>query len=274
MAFNRSWVYTHDQAKKIVNGDISARNKFFFDNYDRLRVMAKSFVANRYCLSQMQYDMDDLLMQVYLDLPYMEYKSPAALTFDIKKKSFRLSIFGGYAFFVENHVGWTDLKRFQLSVQSTDEVKRGETSDSFALWVDNFCSYSPFEEFFDRSDCFEYQFALRSVLSRYLKPLQVEFVVLVCEGYSQAEACRKIGVRSMSFSALCKRLKTHSAEIVDLLLDFGCSAAEKYLGVSPSEKPPQRAFKLSPEERAIAAERMRSYRARKRLEKLAAAPCS
>ena len=274
MAFNRSWVYTPEQVVKIINGDISARNKFFFDNYNRLRIMAKSFVAARYCLYQMQYDMDDLLMQVYLDLPYMEYKSPAALTFDIKKKSFRLSIFGGYALFVENHIAWTDTKRFRLSVQSTDEVKRGETFDSFTLWIDNFCSYSPFDEFFDRSDGFEYQFALRSVLSRYLKPLQVEFVVLVCEGYSQAEACRKIGVRSMSFSALCKRLKTHSAEIVDGLLDFGCSAAEKYFGVSPSEKPPQRVYKSSPVERAKAAARQRALRARKRLEKLAAAPCS
>ena len=274
MAFNRSWIYTPEQAKKIINGDISARNKFFFDNYDRLRVMAKSFVATRYCLSQMQYDVDDLLMQVYLDLPYIEYKSPAALTFDIKKKSFRLSVFGGYAFFVVNRLGWTDKKRFQLSVQSTDEVKRGETSDSFTLWVDNFCSCSPFDEFFERSDGFEYQFALRSVLSRYLKPLQVEFVILVCEGYSQAEACRKIGVRSMSFSSLCKRLKSHSAEIVDGLLDFGCSAAEKYWGVSPSEKPPQRVFKLSPEERAKAAARQRVRRAQKRLGKLAAAPRS
>ena len=125
------------------------------------------------------------------------------------------------------------------------------------------------DEFFDHADSFDYAPALRSILARYLKPVQVEFVLLVCEGYAQAEACRQLGVKSMTLSALAKRLRPHYAEIVDELLSFGCSSAEAYYGVIPSDKPAKRAYKLSEAERAYRAEKVRNYRARKRAEKLA-----
>ena len=112
MAGGRTWVYTPEQAQKIVNGDIEARNQFYSDNYELLHILAHWYVAEQTALGVCKYDIDDLMSQVYLDLPYMEFKTPACLTFSIKKKSFRLSAFGGFAYMIESHLGWTDTVRY------------------------------------------------------------------------------------------------------------------------------------------------------------------
>ncbi len=262
-------IYTPEQAEKIVAGDIEARNKFYFDNYELLHILATAYVMNR--SSSMGggcdfFEIDDLMNQAYLDLPYLNYKTVGCFIFGLRNLSFRLSYFGGYSYMRENNCLRVQTGYLQIPTMSTD-VMNGESECLPVL--DLFCSCSPFDEFFDHADNFDYAPALRSILARYLKPLQVEFVLLVCEGYSQAEACRKIGARSMSFSALSKRLRAHYAEIVDKLLAFGCSSAEAYFGVVPSDKPAKRVYKLSEEERAKARENIRKLRARKRAEKLA-----
>lgn len=266
MAGGRKWVYTPEQAQKIVNGDIEARNQFYFDNYELLHILAYWYASERFAIMGDRYEVDDLMSQVYLDLPYMNFTSCATLTYSIKQNSFFRSVFGGFSFSVEEHRTNGDKKRLVAPLMSTDET-RGE-SDCL-LYVDLFVSCNPFDEFFDHADEFDYAPALRSILARYLKPVQVEFVLLVCEGYAQAEACRQLGVRGMTLSALAKRLRPHYAEIVDELLALGCSSAETYYGVIPSDKPAKKAYKMTEEERAKAREQRRNYRARKRAEQLA-----
>lgn len=41
----KEWIYTSEQAKAIKNGDIDLRNKFYFDNYERIKIFAKSFLS-------------------------------------------------------------------------------------------------------------------------------------------------------------------------------------------------------------------------------------
>ena len=263
-------IYTPEQAQKIVNGDIEARNQFYFDNYELLHILATAYVMKRSASMGGGcdfFEIADLMNQAYLDLPYLEYKTSGYFIFGLRNLSFRLSYFGGYSYMRENNCLRVDTGYLQIPTMSTD-LMNGESECLPAL--DLFCSCSPFDEFFDHADNFDYVPVLRSIFARYLKPLQVDFF-LVCEGYSQAEACRKVGARSMSFSALSKRLRAHYAEIVDELLAFGCSSAEVYYGVVPSDKPAKKVYKMSEEERAKARERIRKLRARKRAENLALA---
>ena len=41
----KDWIYTSEQAKAIKSGDIDSRNKFYFDNYERIKILAKSFLS-------------------------------------------------------------------------------------------------------------------------------------------------------------------------------------------------------------------------------------
>lgn len=260
----KNWIYTPEQAQAIKSGDIPARNTFYFDNYHRLEVMAQTFVSARRNLGQTQFEVGDLLSQVYLDLPYLSYNSPAALTFSVKNSSFRLSVFGGLAHFVETKAGYTDTQRYRLTTISTDQtIKDG--SDNEVPFIDVYCSAPSVEEEIEKRDTPDYTEQLRKILGNYLKERQVDFLLLDCEGYTQAEACRKLGVKAGSIpkSPILKKLRSSYMEIVDALAQINCEAVLPYIGVIPSDKA-LRHYKMSAEERAKAAARTRALRARKK----------
>lgn len=263
----KEWVYTQEQAQAIKNGDITARNKFFNDNYDRIRGMAYIYARSRHDLGQHQYDAKEMINQLYLDLPYMDYRSYAQLTHSVKNASFWCSVYGGLSWFKENHINGTDTKRrglYEIRLDqpiSEDGVCLGDLLESGDL---------PLDEQIEEKMKPDYLPEIRAILGRYIKNTKhIDFLLYLFEGYGQNEALRKLGHNGHRYSLneLRPKLVSHYAEIVADLVKVGCVSAFSYVGRVPTEQKEEKHFKLSEEERAKRSEWQRIYRARKRQER-------
>lgn len=93
------WVFTEDQIHKIKMHNRLAINKFFEDNYELIKKMAYKFKRNQINIYQdYSFDIQELINQVYVDLPYYNFESRANLFNSITKGSFLCVNDGGYLF--------------------------------------------------------------------------------------------------------------------------------------------------------------------------------
>lgn len=88
----KPYILTEKQVKEIKNGDQNAINKFYFDNIDILTRMAKKFIRKN---NYYKLDYLDLLHQLYLDIPILNYTDKKNLFFSIRV-CFMLCENGGY----------------------------------------------------------------------------------------------------------------------------------------------------------------------------------
>lgn len=77
----KPYILTEKQVKEIKNGDQNAINKFYFDNIDILTRMAKKFIRKN---NYYKLDYLDLLHQLYLDIPILNYTDKKNLFFSIR----------------------------------------------------------------------------------------------------------------------------------------------------------------------------------------------
>ena len=263
----KEWIYTPEQAEAIKNGDISARDKFFNDNFDRIKGMAYIYARARHDMGQYQYEAWDMINQLYLDLPYMDFRSYAQLTFAVKNASFWCSVYGGMSWFKENHINGTDRARRGLCDLCLD-APIDDDGVCFGDLLDN--GEIPLDEQIEEKLKPDYLPEIRRILARYIKNQKhIDFLMYLFEGYGQNEALRKLGHKGHRYSLneLRPKLLSHYAEIVADLVAVGCVSALPYVGRTPAEKMPEKRFKLSEEERAKRNEWQRKYREKKRLEK-------
>lgn len=265
----KDWIYTSEQAKSIKSGDIDSRNKFYFDNYERIKILAKSFLSRGRAFSRsILCSLDDLLQQVYLDLPFFCFDTPQAITFSLKRRCFYLCSFGGLSYFIENRRNPCDYERFIGNCFSLES--KLETDRPF---IDKLC-YSPSldEELRKQENSLSnYSKTLREIFEKYLAKRQTDFLLLWCDGYSDVEACRKIGttVYNVHKVKAFDRLRIHYIDVVDTLCSVGCDVAFNYVCRVPAllEQSKQK-LTSSSEKRAKEAERMRLYRAKKKEQKI------
>lgn len=86
---------TPKQAVKINLGEITARNAFYFANSDFLRKYIYHRVRSRHNYSDfIKEDYDDILQQVYLDLPYYNFTNEKTF-FSSLRATERLTPYGG-----------------------------------------------------------------------------------------------------------------------------------------------------------------------------------
>lgn len=90
------WVFTEEQIKKIKNFSAEDISKFYNDNYEIILHMAKKFICQAVGKGLYCYDIEDLMHQVYVDMPYYSFKSRSALYMSIVRASFRYINYGGY----------------------------------------------------------------------------------------------------------------------------------------------------------------------------------
>lgn len=88
----KPYILTEKQVKEIKNGDQNAINKFYIDNIDILTRMAKKFIRKN---NYYKLDYLDLLHQLYLDIPILNYTDKKNLFFSIRV-CFMLCENGGY----------------------------------------------------------------------------------------------------------------------------------------------------------------------------------
>ncbi|MDD7458078.1 MAG: hypothetical protein PUK83_06605 [Clostridia bacterium] len=88
----KPYILTEKQVKEIKNGDQNAINKFYIDNIDIFTRMAKKFIRKN---NYYKLDYLDLLHQLYLDIPILNYTDKKNLFFSIRV-CFMLCENGGY----------------------------------------------------------------------------------------------------------------------------------------------------------------------------------
>lgn len=264
----KDWQYTQEQAKEIKNGDIIARNAFYMDNYARIEIMARAYVSRGRAMKVSRLcPAEDLIQQVYLDLPLFNFDTPQTISFSLKRRSFYLCAFGGWSYFVENGRSTTDYGRFLgdcISIESKDESDR-PLIDVYTA------SPSPEEEYEKREkETQDYSATLRAVFEKYISKRQADFLALWCEGYSDTEAASKIGtkIQNVHKKKAFDRLRVNYADIVDTLCAAGCESAYGYITLTPALLEQSRqALTATPEQKAKAAARMREKRAKQKAQR-------
>lgn len=89
------WNFTEEQIHEIQNEDVIAITKFYDDNFNVILAMAKRFVNRKKRLGDYFYSVEDLMQQVFVDIPHYNFSSCSCLYFDIIKGSFERCYAGG-----------------------------------------------------------------------------------------------------------------------------------------------------------------------------------
>lgn len=94
-----AWVFDEKTIIGIKNNDSDCINKFYFDNLDIIKRIAYRFRRKHFnTYLSLVYSFDDLINQVYVDLPFYDYKSRISLYFCIVYGSFLYISYGGYRY--------------------------------------------------------------------------------------------------------------------------------------------------------------------------------
>ena len=90
-----SWVFTEEQIKNIKNFSAEDISKFYNDNYEILLGMAKKFIKKQKRMGMHNYDIQDLIQQVWVDIPYYSYTTRFSLYASIVDGTFKYINYGG-----------------------------------------------------------------------------------------------------------------------------------------------------------------------------------
>lgn len=91
-----AWKFTDDLIVRIKRFDVAAMTEFYNTNYTLLLKMARKFVwKQRNIYNNFNYTVDDVMQQVFVDLPYYNFSSRSALYCCIARGSFLQSTVGG-----------------------------------------------------------------------------------------------------------------------------------------------------------------------------------
>ncbi len=87
---------TREEADRIQAGDNDARREFYLRNYDALYGYCRKFARmSNQQLGREQYNAEDLIAQLYLDLDKLNWKSQASFYISLKCQSFFWEPYGG-----------------------------------------------------------------------------------------------------------------------------------------------------------------------------------
>ena len=223
------YIYTDKQAQAIKNGDIEARNKFYIDNYKKLRSEAITF-AKRYGI--VNFELEEALQQVYLDLPFMDFSTPDALSTSIFYNSFRNVLFGGYSYLLEHNkkiLGHSvNRPSRNFSIYQQDE-ENGE--DLFLPDLLGCCENSPEEQYIEKN----FNVNLQSVYDFLADKLSEKQCVLfryLLNGYKlNSKKAKEYGISysASNMQQMRKKILLHYDELKDFLKEkFDYVVPERY----------------------------------------------
>lgn len=266
----RFWKITDEQAEQIRAKDVSAIDKFYFDNLDILRKFACKFKRKHPYICD---TVDDLLNSVYLDLFvfWRAYGTPVTdgvgLTYFVFF-SFRFSYYGGLFYLVENNPKLLCCDRRYhgktISIDMPLTPHRAKSDGEKGLTLgDVLPCYDKHGE--DEEGASE---ACKRICADILTERQGEYIGYFLDGYGTTETAVKMGYKNGSCgstsSGAIKALKKNASVILQRLEELGYNTS-LYKGFDPLAKS-ERTFKLSPEKRARAADLARQRRARLKAE--------
>lgn len=92
----RAWKVTSEQADKIARGDREEATAFYLRNKARLRKMAHNYASSHNFIEGVYYDPEDMMSQLFIDLPNLNWKDGFCLNKSVNYCSFAWSVFGGF----------------------------------------------------------------------------------------------------------------------------------------------------------------------------------
>lgn len=185
--------------------------------------------ANKYIKQyKLRLDVYELLNQLYLDFPYLNYDSYNDFVKSIYKRSFGYCKNGGYRYLYENNssIFFTGEKE----ILSPWIEKDGQEIEIF-----NFC-VSPYGIGHDKREFF-YNKKVRSIfrfISPFLTEKQREYFILQLEGYSPSVIAEKRNLTLQAGNSMKNKIKkvliSHYSEIEDFLINkFGFDPSQYLL---------------------------------------------
>ena len=269
----RGWVITDEQAERIREGDISARNAFYFDNLERIRKMAWRYTEKH---PRLHGWVDDMVSGVYVDLGFFKQENGKPVVDGCTLScfvycSFRFCPYGGLLYLSENDpkmlsggglaVYSADCVSFDSPVGSMHNAARHHDDASAQTLGD----IVPAPDLFRNIDFTDLTDDLKAVVADCLSKRQAEYFGYFIEGYGNAEISRRMGYSGESNCAadMRNKLRKNYAVILPRLSALGIDITP-YTGLTPYNPKAERVYKLSPEVRAYWAQKARERRARKR----------
>lgn len=129
-----AWQFTEEQIKLIKNNDIDAITKFYFDNYKIIYFMAHKFVRGRKRMGNFSYMVEDLLQQVFVDIPYYNFSSRVGLYYGIVKGSFLRCYEGGILSSQEKFISYA--KILSIDTPINDKSNSNYLIDCYSTFDD------------------------------------------------------------------------------------------------------------------------------------------
>lgn len=244
------WKITDEQATAIYNGDKIARDKFYFDNLDKIRAMAYNHCLKRpYCCGWRE----DMINGVYVDLSIFEsaVNQPVNCLWRLKKfiyASFNACPHGGLAYLYEYNRKLLSGKKeyyapadilpldtpvdFPSSLHTHDGGQVPTVADSIP--APNGSSEKAFD-------------IVKRIACRYLSPRSAEYIGYFIEGYGNEQIKALTGKKNASLTPVRKELITHCKTILDDLTAIGFNV-EYFYDIDLTAKSEKR-YKTTPAER-------------------------
>lgn len=223
----RGWKITAEQIKAITNGDKNARNAFYFDNLDRIRKMARNYVSKRHISNTgREYDVDDCINGLYLDLPLFNFKDGRAISWSVRN-SFYLSIYGGWLYVVENNGKllngeYRGERLYILDSPARVNTRSGDSKDTGEYLIDSIASTpSPENEIID-GDSIPAEKVVE-IAREYLSPRESEIFSLMLDGYSVYAIPEILGLKNITkqYARIKARLRVNYESVITSLEDLG-----------------------------------------------------
>ena len=262
------WKITDEQAHEIKNGDIEARNAFYFDNLDRIRAMAYRYAQkNPHCKGLEE----DMINGIYVDLSVFKQENGTPVTDGISLSrfvysSFRFTPYGGLAYLFDNNPkllsggGLTTYCADTLSLEKPFGVGDNRHQDDNNART--LGEVVPAPEMLNKIDLTE---ELKTLVSDLLSPRENEYFTHFIEGYGNAEISRRMGYKTEANNAdrVRQKLRNNYAVILARLSALGVNVDE-YKNKTPYCPKTERIYKLSTKQRERARESMRRQREKKK----------
>lgn len=217
----RGWKITEQQINLIKSGDISARDTFYFDNYERIKKMAKHYVYKRNLSAfGRAYDYEDCVSGVYLDISMFSFESGRNISLNIIN-SFFYSIYGGWLYVAEqcSKLRCAGYRGEQLCL--LDSPIRSDL-DYEKMFIDFYASSpSPEELLIDSENIGTCN--LIEITRNFLSPRENEILSLFLDGYSVYAIPEVLGLKNVTrqYARIKERLRANFKDVLIALEKLG-----------------------------------------------------
>ena len=142
-----AWKLNAELITKVKNTDVKAMEEVFNANYKIFSGMARKFIWIKQKLhNNYNYEYNDLMQQIFIDLPFYDYSSRSALWYSIVKGTFCNCNIGGIVQKNKRHISDGQILSYNQPINSGDKIderqyyfldKCGSTPDAYTILMEN-----------------------------------------------------------------------------------------------------------------------------------------